>query len=301
VRFLVSPEAAALVTQILTDVRRPDLPESWDLAVGVPSVAWKTGTSYGHRDAWAVGFSRSYTIGVWVGNFDGRPRKGISGSQHAGPLLFDLFRSIEPTPANTGPRPDDWVRRVRDLDQIELCAESHELPGPFCTLRIKSTYIPGKTRLRECTYHRRVLVDAKTGELLSGDCMRERPHELRMLTVFPAELVAWWRAQGSPIPEPPRMSAACRGVPAGEAPRIVSPAAATPYRIRRDTPAEYQRIPLIAHASAEASRLFWYQDGLLVAATGAGENHFLPSEPGEHRLVVTDDLGRSDGVTYKVE
>jgi penicillin-binding protein 1C len=295
---LVSGEAAALITQILTDVRRPDLPESWDLAVGVPSVAWKTGTSYGHRDAWAVGFSRSYTIGVWVGNFDGRPRKGISGSQHAGPLLFDLFRSIEPSGS---PRPDDWTRRVRDLDQIELCAESHELPGPFCTLRIRSTYIPGRTRLRECTWHRRVLVDAKTGDLLSGDCLRERPHEFRRLTVFPAELVAWWRAQGSPIPEPPRMSSACRGVPAGEAPRIVSPAAATPYRIRRDAPAEYQRIPLIAQASAEASRLFWYQDGLLIAATDPGQNHFLPSEPGEHRLVVTDDLGRSDRVTYRVE
>jgi penicillin-binding protein 1C len=298
---LVSREAAALVTQILTDVRRPDLPESWDLAVGVPSVAWKTGTSYGHRDAWAVGFSRTYTIGVWVGNFDGRPRKGISGSQHAGPLLFDLFRSIEPS---GNPRPDDWVRRVRDLDQIELCAESHELPGPFCTMRVRSTYIPGRSHLRECTYHRRVLVDAKTGDLLSGDCVRERPHEFRMLTVFPAELVAWWRAQGSPIPEPPRMSDSCRGVPAGEAPRIVSPAAATPYRIRRDTPAEYQRIPLIAQASAEASRLFWYQDGLLVAATGTGgpgDTHFLPSEPGEHRLVVTDDLGRSDRVTYRVE
>jgi penicillin-binding protein 1C len=295
---LVSREAAALVTQILTDVRRPDLPESWDLAVGVPAVAWKTGTSYGHRDAWAVGFSRSYTIGVWVGNFDGRPRKGISGSQHAGPLLFDLFRSLEPA---GGPRPDDWVRRVRNLDQIELCAESHELPGPFCPLRIRATYIPGKTRLRECTYHRRVMVDAETGDLLSGDCVRERPHVFRQLTVFPAELVAWWRAQGSPISEPPRMSAACRGVPAGEAPRIVSPAAATPYRVRRDTPAEYQRIPLIAHAGAEASRLFWYQDGLLVAATDPGENHFLPSEPGEHRLVVTDDLGRSDDVTYRVE
>jgi penicillin-binding protein 1C len=304
-RRLVSSEAAALITDILTDVRRPDLPESWDLAVGVPSVAWKTGTSYGHRDAWAVGYSRRYTIGVWVGNFDGRPRKGISGSQHAGPLLFDLFRSIDPAGGSGDrPRPDEWTRRVHDLDRIELCAESHELPGPFCTLRIQATYIPGRTHLHECTWHRRVLVDAKTGDLLSGDCVGERPHEFRMLTVFPAELVAWWRAQGSAVAEPPRISASCRGVPSGEAPRIVSPAAATPYRIRRDTPAEYQRIPLIAQASAEASRLFWYQDGLLVATTGTGgpgESHFLPSEPGEHRLVVTDDLGRSDGVTYRVE
>ena len=300
---LFSPESAHLVTEILTDVRRPDLPESWDLSVGAPGVAWKTGTSYGHRDAWAVGFSQRFTIGVWVGNFDGRPRKGISGSQHAGPLLFDLFRAVDPGgqyfpgPANS----TDWTKRVQDLDQIELCAESRELPGPFCPVRMKATYLPGRSRLVQCTYHRRALVDAETGELLSGDCVRERPHELRSFTVFPAELVAWWRAQGSAVPEPPRFSPVCRGIPAGDPPRIVSPAAATPYRVRRDTPPEYQRIPLIAQASAEASRLFWYQDGILVASTSPGENHFLPSLPGEHRLVVTDDLGRSDGVVYKVE
>lgn len=297
---LFSPEAAHLVTEILTDVRRPDLPESWDLSVGAPGVAWKTGTSYGHRDAWAVGFSQRYTIGVWVGNFDGRPRKGISGSQHAGPLLFDLFRAVDPGGGDPS-KPADWTKRVFDLDRIELCAESRELPGPFCPVRIQATYLPGRSHLTQCTYHRRVLVDAGTGELLSGDCLRQRPHELRTLTVFPAELVAWWRAQGSRVPEPPRVSSACRGIPAGEPPRIVSPAAATPYRVRRDTPPEYQRIPLIAQASAEASRLFWYQDGILVASTSPGENHFLPGHPGEHRLVVTDDLGRSDGVTYKVE
>jgi len=303
VRSLFSPEAAHLITEILTDVRRPDLPESWDLSVGAPGVAWKTGTSYGHRDAWAVGFSQRFTIGVWVGNFDGRPRKGISGSQHAGPLLFDLFRAVDPGGQYfPGPgKSTDWTKGVHDLDQIELCAESRELPGPFCPLRMTATYLPGRSRLVQCTYHRRALVDAETGELLSGDCVRERPHELRSFTVFPAELVAWWRAQGSPVPEPPRFSSACRGIPAGDPPRIVSPAAATPYRVRRDTPPEYQRIPLIAHASAEASRLFWYQDGMLVASTSPGENHFLPSLPGEHRLVVTDDLGRSDGVVYKVE
>jgi penicillin-binding protein 1C len=301
---LFSPESAHLITEILTDVRRPDLPESWDLSVGAPGVAWKTGTSYGHRDAWAVGFSQRFTIGVWVGNFDGRPRKGISGSQHAGPLLFDLFRAIDPGGGNPA-ESTDWTKRVHDLDQIELCAESRELPGPFCPLRMKAVYLPGRSHLIQCTWHRRALVDAESGELLSGDCVRERPHEFRLLTVFPAELVAWWRAQGSPqnnqILGTPRFSSACRGVPAGDPPRIVSPAAATPYRVRRDTPPEYQRIPLIAHASAGASRLFWYQDGMLVASTSPGENHFLPSLPGEHRLVVTDDLGRSDGVIYRVE
>jgi penicillin-binding protein 1C len=90
-------------------------------------------------------------------------------------------------------------------------------------------------------------------------------------------------------------------VPEGEPPRIVSPDPTTPYRLRRDTPPEYQRIPLVARADSGATRLFWYQDGQLVATMAPQESRFLDSVPGEHRLVVTDDLGRSDAVTYKVE
>ncbi|HVS00632.1 MAG TPA: penicillin-binding protein 1C [Thermoanaerobaculia bacterium] len=297
---LFSPEAARVVAEILTDVRRPDLPGSWDLTRNVPAVAWKTGTSYGHRDAWAVGFSAHTTIGVWVGNFDGRPRQGISGSQHAGPLLFDLFRALDARGVATA-RPLDWTERAPRLETLEVCALSHELPGPFCPERIEVPYLPGRSRLTACSYHRRVLVDAERGGLLAGDCVSSRPHAFRLLTVYPPELVAWWRGQGSPVEEMPRLSPECHGVLGGEPPRIVSPDPSTPYRLRRDAPTEHQRIPLIAREGAGTARLFWYQDGVLMATTSPGESRFLEPRPGEHRLVVTDDLGRSDGVTYTVE
>lgn len=293
---LFSAGAAREIAGILTDLRRPDLPEAWDLTRDGPAVAWKTGTSYGHRDAWAVGFSRRYTIGVWVGNFDGRPRKGISGSQHAGPLLFDLFRALgdrDSGTIGTSPAPEP--------ETIEVCAESRGLPGPYCPVRLRVPYLPGKSHLISCAWHRRALVDAGTGELLAGDCLAGRPHAFRLLTLFPAELVAWWRAQGDPVPDLPRLSPACGGIPEGEPPRIVSPDGTTPYRLRRDAPPEDQRIPLVARAGPGVSRLFWYQDGRLVAATVPQESRFLPSLAGEHRLVVTDDLGRTGGVTYRVE
>jgi penicillin-binding protein 1C len=296
---LFSAGAAREIAGILTDLRRPDLPESWDLTRDGPAVAWKTGTSYGHRDAWAVGFSRRYTIGVWVGNFDGRPRKGISGSQHAGPLLFDLFRALGDRGAD--PRLTPTLPPALPEETIEVCAESRQLPGPYCPVRLRVPYLPGRSHLMACTWHRRALVDARTGELLAGDCLAGRPHAFRLLTVFPPELVAWWRAQGSPVPGLPRLAASCGGIPEGEPPRIVSPDGATPYRLRRGAPPEYQRIPLVARAGPGVSRLFWYQDGRLVAAAAPQENRFLPTLPGEHRLVVTDDLGRTDGVTYTVE
>ena len=123
------------------------------------------------------------------------------------------------------------------------------------------------------------------------------------MTLYPPELVAWWRSQGAPVQEVPRLAVACEGIPDGEPPRIVSPDGATPYRLRRDAPAAFQRIPLVAQTSPGVRHLFWYQDGTLVATTEASSaaSRFLDPVRGEHRLVVTDDLGRSDGVTYKVE
>ncbi len=294
---LFSPEAARAVTEILTNVRRPDLPEAWDLTRDVPGVAWKTGTSYGHRDAWAIGFSARTTIGVWVGNFDGKPRKGISGSVHAGPLLFDLFRALES--GGRGPvKPEGLVR-----DEIEVCGLSHQLPGPFCPERVRIPYLPGRSKLTACMLHRRMLVDSGTGELLAGDCVGRRSHEFRLFTLYPPELVAWWRSQGNPVADAPRLSPACEGIPDGEPPRIVSPDGSTPYRLRRDSPVEYQKIALVAQVSSGVRHLYWYQDGSLVATTEAATaaGRFLPPVRGEHRLVVTDDLGRSDGVTYRVE
>jgi len=294
-RRLFSREAAWLITSILLEVRRPDLPDAWALTRDAPAVAWKTGTSYGHRDAWAVGFSGRHTVGVWVGNFDGTPVTGISGSEHAAPLLFDIFRTLEP--GGSGPQQPPGLALV----PVTVCALSRQLPGPFCTKLMDIRCLASGSRLGPCRHHRRALVDAETGLRLTGDCVGTRPHRWELLTLYPAELVAWWRARGQPVPEVPAVSPDCGGVEAGEGPRIVSPDAGTAYRLRRDAPADYQRVALVARVSPGTSRLYWYEDGLLTAAGPPGEQLFIQLKRGEHRVVVTDDTGRSDGVTYRVE
>ena len=292
---LFSSEAALLVAQILGDLRRPDLPSAWDLTRDVPAVAWKTGTSYGHRDAWAVGFSGRWTIGVWAGNLDGRGQKGISGADHAAPLLFDLFRSIEGGAGRLAEPPGPRLERA------QVCALSHDLAGPFCPERARVVTLAGRTALPECAYHRRVFVDARSGEILAGSCLASRPHREKVVTIWPAELVAFWRSEGTAPPAAPRLSAACGDIPGEGAPQIVSPGATTPYRVRRDAPVRFQQIPLVARAAAGAGRLYWYRDGLLVASGEPEARLFLPPDPGIHRLVVVDDAGRTDAITYRVE
>lgn len=297
---LLSPEAAWLVTEMLLEVERPDLPDSWRLARDAPKVAWKTGTSYGHRDAWAVGSSGRYTIGVWVGSFDGSAHQGISGSKHAAPLLFDLFRALEP--AATGPTKRAGLR----LGSLEVCELSRQLPGPFCPRRRQAASLPGRSRLTNCTLHRRALADAATGELLPAGCQAVGGHTWKEYVAHPPELVAWWRSRGQEPPSAvPTVARSCAGSVladgSGEGPKIVSPDERTPYRLRRFAPLEDQRLPLLAQADAGVKTLYWYRDGELV---GSGPPHrplYLSPTPGEHRLVVTDDQGRSEGVTYRVE
>ncbi|HEY6138808.1 MAG TPA: penicillin-binding transpeptidase domain-containing protein, partial [Thermoanaerobaculia bacterium] len=287
---LFSPESTALITEVLTELRRPDMPRAWQ-AANAPAVAWKTGTSYGHRDAWSVGYSTKYAIGVWAGNFDGHGEKGLSGSEFAAPLLFDLFRALEPASA---PCP------LRPAPSIEVCSLSHQLPTEFCREKTKIAYLPGRTRLHACDMHRPIFVHKGTGQRLAGDCIATVPHKQIVAAVYPPELVAWWRAQNQPFDPLPPLAPQCTGVAAGPPPRIVSPSPATPYRLRRDAPAEFQEILLSAETS-DAARLYWFEDGTLIASGDAARKMFLRPTRGVHEVVVVDDSGRSDAVRVRVE
>ena len=293
---VLPPAAVALVTDVLRDVRRPDFPPAAiAMTRDVPEVAWKTGTSYGHRDAWAVGYSAKYSIGVWVGNLDGSPRSGISGAEHAAPLLFDLFRLAEPE----GARLPKTHPRIVDT---EVCSVSHDLPGAYCPARIRVPTLPGVSRLARCRHHRRVFVDVEQGHRLEGACLEQIAHRPEVITVFPPALRAWWTAtgQGRAGGVPP-LHPACREIYAARGPRISSPDARTPYRPRPDAPEAYSQLRLAAEASPGTERLYWYQDGKLVGAVAPGHPLFVPLRPGRHRVVVMDDAGRSHRVEYRVE
>ncbi len=292
---LLGPEACALVTGIISRLERPDLAAGVEKARGVPAVAWKTGTSFGHRDAFALGFSARLAVGVWVGNVDGRPVKGISGARQAAPLLFDVFRALEPDGMGL-PRTEGL-----NLAEAEVCALSRQLPGPDCDKRVRMSVIPGVTRLEPCPVHRRVLVDAATGLRVTGECLTGREVRQELVTQFPAELTAWWRSGGMPAPGLPEPSPDCPEAMAGLGPRITSPKARMVYQIRPDSPSGFQRVGLCAQAGADAGALTWFQDGAHVAASQVGETVFLELTPGAHRLVVVDAQGRSDALRYEVQ
>jgi len=290
---ILSPEASSMVLDILAMTRRPNLPDAWEVTVGTPAVAWKTGTSFGHRDAWAVGVNRDLAIGVWVGNPDGSQCKDISGARHAGPLLFDLFRTLSPgtTQLPSFPAPG--------LQRMPVCATSGERPGPLCPTTV-SAAIAGTTTLPVCGMHKRIFVDQDTGLRLHGDCLLARPSRQETALVWPAELVAYRRAQGSSLPGLPRVHPDCPDVPEETGPVIQSPSPGTPYLTRPEAPPEFQRLALSAAPSTGAQLHYWYVDGRYVGRESPETPCFIPLEDGSHDVMVTDDLGRSATTSFTV-
>lgn len=290
---LFSPEACAMVLDILSGTRRPDLPDAWEFTLAAPKVAWKTGTSFGHRDAWAVGLSRELAIGVWVGNPDGSQCAGISGTRHAAPLLFDLFRALSPGSTELPSFPTPALRRV------QVCAVSGDRPGPACPTTT-TTAIAGVTTLPICAMHRRIFVHPGTGLRLHGDCLLNGESKEETALVWPSELVAFRLAQGASLPGLPAADPRCADIPEESGPVITSPSSNTPYLIRPDAPPKFQRLALSAAGAADASAHYWYVNGRHVARTAPATPCFIPLEAGEHVAMVTDDHGRSARVTFSV-
>jgi penicillin-binding protein 1C len=293
---LFSPEAAWLTGRHLTQLRRPDLPSSWRQSRDAPAIAWKTGTSFRHRDGWAVGYDDDVSIGVWVGNFSGEPRKGLSGAEHAAPLLFDLFRIYSKGGAQTSGEPPVGLR----LESLSLCAESRRLPGPNCERTVRAVYLPGKSRVLACDWHRRIHVERESGRMLAGACAGGPERLARTLLAPPPELKMWMQSQGMATDPMPEISPHCRDVAWGEPPRIVSPGPGAVFVLRPDAPSEHQQLRLSALSGSFSQQLYWFQNGVLKGKVQTGRDLFVPLQPGRHRVAVVDESGRTHAVTYEV-
>ena len=227
-------------------------------------MAWKTGTSWGFRDAWAAGVFGRYVLVVWVGNFDGSSNPAFIGVTAAAPLFFRIVDSVRgQTPATS----DAWRVPPATLSRVEVCAASGDLPNEHCPERADTWFIPGKSPIRVSTLHRSVLVDTRTGRATCGETSttRQEIHEF-----WSSDMLRLFREAGMPRRAPPSQPAcAARFVDAtdGEAPQITSPLRGAVYTMRLSHPGT---VELRATHAARRRTLYWFvnQGGPLHSAGG---------------------------------
>jgi penicillin-binding protein 1C len=294
---MLAPGAAFLTRQALSLRDRPDFPARREHAHLPADIHWKTGTSFGYRDAWAAGSAGRYTVVVWMGNMDQSPSKGLIGADAAGPVLFDILEALH----NRGEhiRPD---QPPADLTGVEICSYSGHIPGAGCpTTRLTWAQL-NNVPTAPCPYHVRLDVDVKTGHALTPLCRAGRDYRSEQFLALPAAVRRWMKDRRRNLPEPPSLAPFCTAGPRDSRAVIISPVANQVTFLIPGMPAERQRIPLEANTHGTAGKLTWFVGGRFLGTVASDERLWWVPEAGEHEFVVVDEAGEnaSQRITVRV-
>ena len=291
---MLSEEASFMTLDMLRSAPRPE--DSFARRRSGVQAAWKTGTSWGFRDAWTAGTFGPYVLVVWVGNFDGRGNPAFVGVQAAAPLFFRLLDGLAAQEKLVEP----IYRQPPRLEQVEVCSASGDLPNAECPQVVSTWYIPGVSPIRVSQIHRRVWIDTRTGEQA---CPPYDPAYIRseVYEFWPTDLLQLFAQAGMPRRRPPPPADCQRDVPSGTAPQITSPVIAVTYTVRSGRVGS-EAIPLAANADSEVRRLHWFVDESYVGTGTPGVAiGWHPSRAGHYMVRTVDDRGRADSRELIVE
>ena len=281
---LFSPGAAWMITDILRNKNRRASPDNIPTASTCPEFAWKTGTSNGYRDAWAIGYTPEYAVGVWIGNPNGTPAKYLTGSTMAAPVLKDIFRRLYPK-GNSPPFP-----RPEEVKTRTVCALTGLLPTRNCPGTIEGDYIPGISPTGFCGVHKRVKVPDGS------------PDEgYRVVEKWPPEIAIFLEEQKKGEQSLGTEQEKSGAIECNRTPlRITGPLSGETFR-RMDTGLTGQnRIAL--SATGGAGNIYWFENGIYLGTSGSGESLFREiDKKGELRIACIDDEGHGDRVKITVE
>ncbi|MDB5264089.1 MAG: glycosyl transferase, partial [Adhaeribacter sp.] len=290
---LISPAAAYMLNQILTQLQRPDLPHNAQNSQHMPQIAWKTGTSYGRRDAWSIGYNKKHTVGVWVGNFSGEGVPELNGTDSATPLLFSIFNTIDYN------SPESWFRMPRDLRYRRVCAASGLPLNSFCQDEITDTFLPGISPVIKCEHLKRVPVSRDEKCAYCTSCLPDGDYQQKWYPNHAPELLAFLEEEHIPYEKIPAHNPACSRIFQDFAPVITSPTADTEYLLER---AENQKLMLHSNAHNEVKQVCWYINDQFLQATPANTNlFFTPTKAGKYKISCTDDQGRNSNSFIQVK
>ena len=290
-RRLYSAPAAWMVASILSQAVRPDLPLQYENSRTLPPVSWKTGTSYGRRDAWAVGFNRDYTILVWAGNFDGRGSWAIAGAEVASPILFSLFQSI------SSKTPRHWLKVPEGIDFRQICSESGMIPGDSCSHLMMDSYIVGKSSWKRCDHLKPVWVNDRCSVSYCNECMPEAGAHLRYLPNPIPEVAEWYREHKVKFRSVPPHNPKCQREGSGDKPVIVFPSQGATYYLAKG---DSVQLNLEAQTRRNVRNLWWFINGRLAIKTMAGKKAFVKVPEGRIKAVCRDDQGNQSSVSFTV-
>ena len=275
----------------LKEVNRPEEID-WKSIPSMQTIAWKTGTSYGFRDAWAVGVTPRYAVGVWVGNATGEGKPGLVGAQTAGPVLFDIFNYL---PASS------WFERPTGVFvDVEVCRQSGHLKGRFCEETDTILILPAGLRTDACPYHHLITLSADEKHRVYENCANTEPTLQKSWFTLPP-VWEWYYKQHHPEYSPlPPFKAGC-GEDTFQPMQFIYPPINAHIKLPKqlDGSKGFMTVEL-AHNDPNAT-LFWHLDDTYLTQTQDFHKISLQPAPGKHSLTAVDGEGNTVSTTFFIE
>jgi penicillin-binding protein 1C len=288
---IFSESSSYLIAKILSGINRSDIADLSNYTK-LPKFAWKTGTSYGKRDAWAIGFNPNYTIGVWMGNFNGIGSPNLSGAEVAVPLLFDLFSAID-YDSNV-----KWFDFPEGLYERDVCSESGLLPTQYCKNLIKDYAIVDGSHNEKCNIHKPVYVNLNESIHYCTGCLPVSGYKKVVYQVYMPELTVWLSQNQHDIQMPPEHNPDCNSKFAQEGPKILSPAEDYEYLLEENSG---QEILLLAASDSRVQTHYWYINDRFYMKCKPGERVFLSPKEKDLKITCLDDKGRDKSIKINVK
>lgn len=280
---LLSASSIWLTYKALETVNRPESETGWQYFSSSGDLAWKTGTSFGFRDAWAVGTTPEYVIGVWAGNADGEGRPGLTGTASAAPVMFDIFSYM----GSKG----SFVKPESDMTVISICSESGFRAGPDCPKTEEIWASPAGLRSEACPYHKVVHLDRSGTRRVTTKCEQADRIINKKWFVLPPAMEYFYRQKHPDYHILPPVANRCvddKTIPAME---FIYPSPGVKIFIPRDQTGMLTRvIPEIAHRNP-AKKIYWHLDDKYLTTTRHIHQIELLASPGQHILTAVDEDG----------
>lgn len=284
--------AAALwyTFQALSTVNRPWGEIGWEYFASTHKIAWKTGTSYGHRDAWTVGVTPEYTVGVWVGNSSGEGRPGLTGVTHAAPIMFEVFKALNAR---------EWFKKPsKDMTRITVCKISGYRASDNCP--VENQWVPKQgIKVKECPYHQPIFLDSTETYRVSASCYPVSSIHIKPWFVLPPAQEYFYRQNHPEYQILPPYMKGCE-VQKEHVIDILEPdnnsAIYIPKGIEGD---EGMLIFEAVHRDSKAP-LFWHIDNEYITQTMGIHKIEVSPEIGSHTLIVEDEAGNMVKRKFKI-
>ncbi|MGB6151986.1 MAG: penicillin-binding protein 1C [Pricia sp.] len=280
-----------LTFEAMKEVNRPEGDESWQFYDSSKQIAWKTGTSFGNKDAWAIGVTTDHVVGIWAGNADGEGRPNVTGVNSAAPVLFDVFDVL--------PASKWFLKPLDEFVDIEVCAESGYLASDACPT--KTTSIPNKKNyVKACDYHHLFQLDENRQFRVNSSCADLSETVSQSWFTLPPLMEFYYKRTHPTYKTLPPFREDCQGTNAPPM-EFIYPKNGSRISLPKNFEGKTNEVVLkLAHARPE-TLVYWYLDENFVLQTRNFHEIGIVASKGPHNITVIDALGNEVSVSVTIE